>query len=61
MSNDAGKGSRYRPIDREKWDKGYERIFGKKKTFFDTIFELDEVLVEANREVNQNDNTAISG
>jgi hypothetical protein len=27
----AGKGSRYRPVDRAKWEENYERIFGKKK------------------------------
>lgn len=25
-----GKGSRYRPVDRAKYDEGYERIFGVK-------------------------------
>jgi hypothetical protein len=25
----AGKGDRYRPVDRQKWDEGWERIFGK--------------------------------
>jgi len=25
------KGSWYRPYNRKKWDKGYERIFGKKR------------------------------
>lgn len=31
MSNGAGKGSRYRPVNKELYDKNYERIFGKKE------------------------------
>jgi len=27
----GGKGSRYRPINKEQYDKNYEEIFGKKK------------------------------
>lgn len=27
----AGKGDKYRPVDRKKWDENYDRIFGKKK------------------------------
>ncbi len=27
----GGKGDRTRPFDWKKWDKGYERVFGKKK------------------------------
>jgi hypothetical protein len=26
----AGKGDRPRPVDRKKWDAGWERVFGKK-------------------------------
>jgi len=26
--NNAGKGSRYRPVDRQKWDEGWDRVFG---------------------------------
>ena len=26
-----GKGDLYRPVDRRKWDEGYDRIFGRKK------------------------------
>ena len=26
-----GKGDRYRPVDKVKYDKTYERVFGKKK------------------------------
>lgn len=29
MSEGAGKGDRYRPVNRDKWDEGWERIFGK--------------------------------
>ena len=29
MSNGAGKGSRYRPVDQKKYAENYERIFGK--------------------------------
>jgi len=28
---DAGKGSRYRPVNRAAWEKGYARAFGKRK------------------------------
>jgi len=28
----AGKGDKYRPVDREKYRENYEKIFGKKKT-----------------------------
>ncbi len=27
----AGKGSKYRPVDRKKYSENYEAIFGKKK------------------------------
>ena len=32
MGNDsgAGKGDRYRKLDQQKWDEGWERSFGKK-------------------------------
>jgi len=26
----AGKGDKYRPVDRKKWDDGWEKAFGKK-------------------------------
>lgn len=26
----AGKGDKYRPVDRKKWEEGWERAFGKK-------------------------------
>jgi len=29
MSNQAGKGDAYRPVDKAKYDANYERIFGK--------------------------------
>ena len=29
--NGAGKGDRLRPVDREKWDKGWDLAFGKEK------------------------------
>tara|TARA_B100000287_G_scaffold416159_1_gene450508 strand:- start:760 stop:903 length:144 start_codon:yes stop_codon:yes gene_type:complete len=34
MSNKhgAGKGDRYRTVDQKKWDEGWEKAFGKKKT-----------------------------
>ncbi|MHC4121945.1 MAG: hypothetical protein ACYSSI_00095 [Planctomycetota bacterium] len=28
----AGKGDRYRPVDRKKYEKNYDKIFGKKKS-----------------------------
>lgn len=27
--NGAGKGDSYRPVDKKKWDEGWERVFGK--------------------------------
>jgi hypothetical protein len=27
----AGKGDRYRSVDQDKWDEGWEKAFGKKK------------------------------
>lgn len=27
----AGKGDKYRPVDKEKFSEGYDRIFGKKE------------------------------
>jgi hypothetical protein len=27
----AGKGDNYRPVDREKWEQEYERIFGPRR------------------------------
>lgn len=29
--NQAGKGDKYRPVDRDKWNENYDRIFGKKR------------------------------
>lgn len=29
--SDGGKGSKQRPTDKEKFDEGWDRIFGKKK------------------------------
>lgn len=31
MSKEAGKGSKPRPVDQEKFNTNYERIFGKKQ------------------------------
>ena len=31
MVDQAGKGSKYRPVDQKKWDKGWEDAFGFKK------------------------------
>lgn len=30
LGDNVGKGDTYRPVDRKKYDEGYERIFGKK-------------------------------
>ena len=46
----AGKGDRFRQFDRKKWNTGYERVFGKKPTFFETIWELEKVIDEANEQ-----------
>ena len=29
--HNAGKGSRYRPVDQSKWDENWEKAFKKKK------------------------------
>jgi len=31
MNGQAGKGDRYRRVDRGKWNRNYDRIFGKRK------------------------------
>lgn len=31
MSNGAGKGDRYRPVDPKRWSEAWDRIFGKKR------------------------------
>lgn len=31
MNGEAGKGSAYRPVNREKYEREYDRIFGKKE------------------------------
>jgi hypothetical protein len=31
MSKQAGKGSKYRPVDPKKWSDNWDKIFGKKK------------------------------
>lgn len=30
VDGNAGKGSKYRPIDQKKWDEGWETAFGQK-------------------------------
>ena len=32
MNNQAGKGSRPRSVDKNKWDENYDRIFSRRKT-----------------------------
>jgi hypothetical protein len=32
VNSQAGKGDKYRPIDPVKWNEGWEKAFGKKKT-----------------------------
>lgn len=48
----AGKGDRFRPVDRKKWNQGYERVFGRKPSFFESIWELEKILDETNRQDN---------
>ena len=31
VDGEAGKGSKYRPVDQKKWDEGWESAFGEKK------------------------------
>ncbi len=33
----AGKGDRYRPVDRNRWNEGYDRAFGKDRTVVQTV------------------------
>jgi len=32
VNGQAGKGSRYRPVDPKKWDENWEKTFGKNNT-----------------------------
>jgi hypothetical protein len=35
MNNESGKGDTFRPVNKEKYDKNYLRVFGKKCPFCD--------------------------
>ena len=48
----AGKGDRIRLYNRQRWDAGWDRAFGRTPTpFFDEIKRLDKILKKANRMV----------
>jgi|3_EtaG_2_1085321.scaffolds.fasta_scaffold279227_2 hypothetical protein len=32
LDGNAGKGSKYRPVNRKKWDENWEKAFGNNKT-----------------------------
>ena len=40
--SDGGKGDKRRPEDQEKWDDGYERIWGKKPKPVDELTEDEQ-------------------
>ncbi len=40
MKSGAGKGDKYRPVDRKKYYENYDRIFGKKKECQPTIIDV---------------------
>jgi len=44
----AGKGDTPRPVDKKKYDEGYERVFGKKKPYtpLDMVRDFPEMLEE---------------
>ena len=46
--SEAGKGDAQRPTDQQKYDDGYERIFGKKKPKIKNVDDVDYVKVEDN-------------
>lgn len=46
MSNGAGKGSVYRPVDKKKYDENYDRIFGAKKAEAGIMNELKPMDVQ---------------
>ena len=46
--SEAGKGDSQRPTDQQKYDDGYERIFGKKKPKIKNVDDVDYVKVEDN-------------
>ena len=54
---EAGKGDRTRPFNQKKWDEGWERVFGKKPTFFEAYYEgveeLDEILKDTNEPIDE--------
>jgi hypothetical protein len=51
-----GKGSRQRPFNREKWDKGWDRIFEGKPISINLENELIERRKELLRQVDRNSN-----
>ena len=46
--SEAGKGDAQRPTDQQKYEDGYERIFGKKKPKIKNVDDVDYVKVEDN-------------
>jgi hypothetical protein len=40
VNGNAGKGDKYRPVDRKKYYENYDRIFGKKKECQPTITDV---------------------
>lgn len=52
MNNQAGKGSRYRKVDKRKFDNNYNRIFNNKKP---TLKNNRKKYVVDNTEININD------
>jgi hypothetical protein len=57
MSNQAGKGSRPRPIDKKTWDENYDLIFRKRKTIVEWQKHFGHIIksYDGFREYNQDD------
>lgn len=53
----AGKGSRPRPVDKNKWDENYDRIFSRRKTIAQWAEHFGDLIKSYNgfREYNQDD------
>jgi len=57
MSNQNGKGSKPRPVDKNKYDENYDRIFARRKTILDWQKQFGDVIksYDGFRDYNHND------
>lgn len=49
--NQAGKGDRYRPVDKKKYDDNYDRIFRRRKKTADLMEDLDKKVDDENLKI----------